>query len=185
MQDKIHPVIDSLKLSDNAKKYFSHLEFYEIIEDTVIINLPEKNNINEALENQWSFAVEENFDLFTKTRFESIFLAVIQARSGYIKAKYPNVQMKFYTWYESISGNFYFSLISKKEQRLPFGCAIHMYDSLDNVIQEFIDDPYKGKIPLSECTLIKSEGLSIQKEQEEVEEELVLNVWLTVIPKLL
>jgi hypothetical protein len=180
MQNNIHHTIDILDISTKAKKYFNSLEFYEIIEDSIVVNLYNDKKINEAKENLWSFAVDYESGLFTKQDLKKFIKGLVSIRAKYLKENYPKHQMLFYTWYESISGNFYFSLISNSQQ-LPFSSNISKLESLDFLIEEYIRDPYKGKIPLSECTLIESnDNMLIEKFSEP--EKTTLNVWSTIIP---
>jgi len=58
--------------------------------------------------------------------------------------------MVFYTWYDPMSGNFYFSIIPKNwskllpDQELPFGCTVNKVNKLECIISNFVNDPYKS-----------------------------------------
>jgi hypothetical protein len=65
MTKNIHPSIRKLNISEKAKVYFNKLEFYEIIEDPIVLSTKD-NRINEYSENRWSFRVDYNFKLCTK-----------------------------------------------------------------------------------------------------------------------
>lgn len=66
----------------------------------------------------------------------------------------------FYTWYDSMTGNFYFSLISSdwkglaKDKQLPFSCNVNLVTSLYHILNEGMHDPYKGLIPLEEIKIL-------------------------------
>ena len=84
-----------------------------------------------------------------------------------------------------MSGNFYFSLIpinwSKlpKGKELPFGCIINKVKSLDDIIEEFVNDPYKGVIPIS--SLIYVDPSEEEDEEENIENTHVQNIWSIIL----
>ena len=92
--------------------------------------------------------------------------------------------MVFYTWYDDMSGCFNFSLIpanwSKlpKEKELPFGCITNKYKCLDEVVEEYVNDPYKGRIPESEFTEV---DILEELDDSDIPNEHVVNVWLTIL----
>jgi len=92
--------------------------------------------------------------------------------------------MIFYTWYDDMSGNFYFSLIPinwtklPEGKELPFGCIINKVEFLDDIIEEFVNDPYKGVIPIS--SLVDVDPLE-KDDEEYVENTHVRNIWSIIL----
>lgn len=179
MINEIHPTIEKLKISKKAKVYFTKLEFFEILEDPIILSTFEKK-IDESLKNLWSFKVDRKLKNFTKDDLKIFYEAIIEHRAEFLRKNYPEFKMIIYTWYDDMSGNFYFSLIPTSWERLPFGCKIKKVKYLDDIIQEFIDDPYKGVIPMAE--LIDLDPLTEEEDDEEFYNNYILNVWSIIIP---
>ncbi len=178
-QNNVHPLIDKLKVSNKIKTYFDKLEFHKIIQDSIFISILDNQN-EEALNNYWSFTLEKDFIKREVDSINKFYNAIIDSRLSFINEHYPKTTMVFYTWYESISGNFNFSLVRNLWQDLPFQCSINQVKSLDDIIQEFINDTYSGMIPISaiEC----SEREEIYYEEDE-QNEYFINVWSTILPR--
>ena len=83
-----------------------------------------------------------------------------------------------------MSGNFYFSLIPinwtklPEGKELPFGCIINKVEFLDDIIEEFVNDPYKGVIPIS--SLVDVDPLE-KDDEENVENTHVRNIWSIIL----
>ncbi|MCZ6886496.1 MAG: hypothetical protein O7C59_04780 [Rickettsia endosymbiont of Ixodes persulcatus] len=81
-------------------------------------------------------------------------------RKNFLEKNYINKKMIFYTWYDPMSGNFYFSIVPKdwkklpQDKEVPLGCIVYRAETIDDIILEFINDKYKGRIPLDELTLV-------------------------------
>lgn len=178
MTKNIHPIIKKLNISNKAKAYFNKLEFYEIIEDPIILSTHD-NQRNEATENRWSFKVDRNLKYYKKEELKTFYKAIISSRAQYLVTNHPSVNMIFYTWYDDMSGNFYFSLISAIKS-LPFGCTVNKVDFLDDIIQEFIDGPYKGVIPMNELIDVTN---VVEEDEEDDIKKYILNVWSVILPE--
>lgn len=176
---KIHPLIDLIDVSDEVKLYFTKLEFYEIIEDKIEFSTPSQE-IDECRKNQWSFGVDlehcnaEDIALFYKS--------VISGRRKYLSDNNIHTKMIFYTWYDPMSGNFYFSLIPENwsklpsGQELPFGCTVNKVNDLEDIISNFINDPYKGIIPMDELVEVSEDD-----DEEDDPKKYILDVWSIIL----
>lgn len=180
LRKNLHPLIEELVIPQKVKNYFNKLELYDIIEDPIVFS-SDSEDIDECRANCWSFKLELKY--CSPGDIKVFYQAVMKARKQYLLNNNINIQMIFYTWYEDISGNFYFSLIPtnwpklRPGKELPFGCTIKKVDSLDIIIEEFINDPYKGKIPLNELK-------DVDPNEEDEEEDLsnyTLNVWSIIL----
>lgn len=173
MTSNIHPSIRKLNISEKAKMYFSELEFYEIIEDLIIFSTKD-NRINEYSKNRWGFRVDYNFKLCTKKELKTFYEAVIAARAKDLTTNHPGIRMIFYTRYDDMSGNLYFSLTQNQWKNY----NINEVTSIDNIIQDFIDDPDRGVIPMVKLEVI---DLNDQDEDDDIK-KYVLNVWSVILP---
>lgn len=181
MKKHIHPLIQVMNISDKTKAYFDKLEFCDIIEDPIIMEC-EANDIDEAQANCWRFSVR--LDCCSKEDIRAFYQVVMAARKQYLLDNNIEQKMVFYTWYDEMSGNFYFSLIPVNwaqlpdGKELPFGATINKYNSLDEVIAQFVNDRYKGVLPLDEFTEIDPATIS---DDEDDDEDFVVNVWSTIL----
>jgi hypothetical protein len=177
----IHPLIQELNLSNKTKAYFNKLEFYEIIEDDIILS-DEFNDLDEALKNRWSFGVDLRY--CTADDLKVFYEAIINSRRKFLKEKNIAQQMIFYTWYDGMSGNFYFSIIPQDWNKLPpgkelpFGGIINKVESVDDIIEEFVNDKYKGVIPMDEFETVDSFE---ELDYEDYTSNFTLNVWSTTL----
>ncbi|MCC8372171.1 MAG: hypothetical protein LN568_05530 [Rickettsia endosymbiont of Pseudomimeciton antennatum] len=172
MIQNIHPSIKKLNISEKAKVYFNKLEFYEIIEDPVVLSTKD-NRINEYSENRWSFRVDYNFKLCTKKDLKAFYEAVIAARAKDLTTNHPGVKMIFCAWYDDMSGNLYFSLTQNQWENY----NINKVTSIDNIIQDFIDGPDRGVIPMVRLETVDPND---QYEDDDMG-NYVLNVWSVIL----
>ena len=179
----IHPLIQKLQISDRAKRHFHELELYEIIEDKVFLSNKD-HEVDEAMENYWRFQVD--FKYCSDKEILAFYQSVIQARSQYLIKNTIKEKMIFYAWYDAQSGNLCFSIIPQNwkklhlDQTLPFGCTINQVDSLNKIIEKFVQDEYKGTIPLNDL-----EDIDLSQEdafQEDDPKNYILDVFSMILP---
>jgi len=174
----IHPAIQVLNLSDKVKAYFNKLEFYEILEDKIAIS-DEFNDLNEAKENRWSFRVDLKY--CNSDDLKVFYQAIIDSRRKFLRENNITQGIVFYTWYNAMSGGFYFSIIPKNFKNLlpgeevPFDCIVNRVNSTDDLIEEFVNDKYKGSIPLDELIPVDP-----SEDDEDNDEEFIRNFVLNV-----
>jgi hypothetical protein len=179
MKQKIHPLIENINISEKVKRYFNCLEFYEIIEDAIVLSTI-SHEVDECEENRWSFGVDLKY-CNTKDLL-AFYQSVMDARRQYLILENIKTKMIFYTWYDPMSGYFYFSIIPANwskllpGQELPFGCTVNKVDKLENIISNFINDPYKGIIPMDQLKEI-SLSEALKSEDEEDPKQYILDVW--------
>ncbi len=181
MNQDIHPLIQDLNLSEGAKVYFHEQKFHEMIQSPVAVSTA-NDPVNEATENWWGFSMPNDFEHFLQDNLKVFYGAVIDARSKFLKQHHPGLKMIFYTWYDAMAGNFNFSLVNVKEEKLPFGCNIKMASSLGEIWQEFIEDPHKGLIPWEELKISEPSEETQENPSEENKENFILNVWSVILP---
>lgn len=173
----IHPLINELNVSGRTKSYFNQLELYDILEDPMICT--DEDGVDECIENRWSFGVE--LDYCNKEEIYEFFQSVIKSRQKFLQDNKIKIPMVFYTWYDEMSGNFYFSTIPenwsklRKGKDLPFGCDINKVKTLNDIIDNFIHDEYKGVIPFDEFEIVDSS----EDDEDDSEPEYTLDVWST------
>ncbi len=176
----IHESINNINISKKVKLYFNRLAFYEIIEDVVLLSTA-SNEINECIENQWSFGLELKY--CNPNDILAFYHAILNSRKKYLMNNNISMQMIFYTWYNPMSGRFYFSMIPKNwpkllpGQELPFGCTVNKVDQLEEIISNFVHDPYKGRIPID---ALEEDSLDDCVKEEDPKRYL-LDVWSTIL----
>lgn len=70
--------------------------------------------------------------------------------SSFLKENFPQKNMMFYVWFDNLSGVLNASCVSDIYKILPFEVKIRETDDLDKIIQDYLNDEYKGIIPLEE-----------------------------------
>ncbi len=179
MNDKvdIHPLIDNLNIEVETKKYFTQLELNELIDDKIELS-SDSLDIDEASQNWWKFKVD--LDHCNVNDIKILFAAILESRKSYIKNHLTDVNLIFYAWYDYQSGDFNFSIIPKNwsklevDQELPFGCSINKVEEVDLIIAKFVDDPYKGVIPMEDLEDVDPEDT----EELQGEDDYTLDVWV-------
>ena len=165
----IHPLIDELAISKKAKNYFNKLEFYEIIEDPIVIN-----SKNTKVCNQWSFDLGNNSTKFTKQDIKIFIEAVIIARTNFLVTNSPNVKMVFYFWYDDMNGNFYFNLVPLNDE---YSANENTVNSIDEIIDDyFAKDACRGIIKFANLIEIDP------NDAEKYEPIYKSNLWSVIIP---
>ena len=181
----LHPLIMAMDIPLKVKHYFNELELYDIIGDELIIG---KNNeeIDESRINCWSFSLDPN--QCHKDDISQLYEAIITSRVQDLKKLGTDQKAIFYTWYDSLSGSFYLSLMSfdggrPPEKQLPFGCKINLVASLDYIIEDFLNDSYHGVIPITELEIIEKSRANYPTDLDEVKEEKYsVDVWTIILP---
>lgn len=173
--ETIHPIIYGLDISDSSKVFFNNLKLYDIINDYKVVI--DKDVSIEANKNWWRFSMAD-IPPSLKNDIKTFYHSVMKSRAEYLAKHHMGKKMIFYAWYDGQSGNFNFSLISDDNTSLPFGCIVNKVEKLEDIIQDFVDDKYKGCIPIDEC--VKLNPNDINEDDEEV--KITLNVYSIILP---
>jgi hypothetical protein len=176
MSNPISKTIKPLNIfCGKEQRYLPYKEFYKIMQDHVYINKI-NDQFDETRKNYWTFELDNDPLQCKKENIKNFYTEIISARSNFIKTNYPNLKMVFYTWYEQ--WQFRLSLTQIHWGKLPFECDVKKVESLDDVIQDFIDDPYKfGIIPFENLTEVTDND-----NDEEFLKNRSINVWSIVSP---
>lgn len=153
MKNKFY--FDNNRISKNAKDYFSSIGLEEFLQEGFIFN-NSKNIIENANENFRSFSVDIN--KCTKEEIRELLCEIVYHKKKLLDSNgHKDVKSTFvYVWYDDMSGCFYFSAIPEENEKisenevvLPFSGNIKK-TSLEDVVDDFIKDNYKGCIPVDE-----------------------------------
>jgi len=122
-------------------EYFEFIN--ELLDDKIYITDKLDEFLEETGMNQCTLKIDsktarniENFEL-------SEFLNdVIKNRKGQLEKSNKDVDLLFYSWFDDLSGYLHFDLINSKHESLPFQSKIILADSIDQIVEKFLDPDY-------------------------------------------
>ncbi len=138
-------------------------ELDEIIEDKLFIGDSMDDLDNEISQNTWSISMSQELaNEFTTEDLKSFFNHVQNNRKEQI-LKYSDHNMIFYVWFDWLSGQLRFNLISDFHKKLPFGGKYKIIENIELILNEFLQFPYHDGLPIIE--------IEEEAEEDEVEED--------------
>ena len=115
----------------------------DIIEDEIFIGSTIKDVNIEISQNHWSFSMSQELaNDFTVEELKDFFIMVIDNRTNQIANSKSNHGMFFYVWFDWQSSRLRLNLISDFHRRLPFGREYNVLNSLEPIIEEYLNYPY-------------------------------------------
>ena len=176
-KNEIHPIIQALGVSNEAKTHFNEIKLYEIMENNIIFETAD-DPWYQARANWCEFSVALKY--CTKKDLQILYQSIIDTKSKQIQNTGQDQKMLFYAWYDpmgALGGTLNFSLISPGQwETLPFRSIANLVNSMDDILEEFIQCPYKGTIRIDELVDVDP------AEEDDDEPECIVNVWSTILP---
>lgn len=130
-------------------------EFFENINEIITdkIYLAEKlDELNKEIElNHWSIGIDSETAKTIKSKDLGNFLRkVIKNRISQLDKSDKDMDLIFYSWFDEQAGNLNFNFINSRHENLPFSTELEFVDSLDTIINDFLNSRYLDGIPLDE-----------------------------------
>jgi hypothetical protein len=151
---------------NTKKEYLKILEEY-IAEQIFITD--NSNDIDKEIDkNYWLITgTNEQISSLTSTEWLDYFNRLIVNRQCQLNNSKVKTDLVFYCYHDELAGQLRFNIISATHTKLPFGCK-YIEDTLENVLNAFINDKYNGSIPWGELKPIsKDETEMLEKEKNE------------------
>ena len=137
---------------------------------------------NESGENMWSFSLTpEQAAALVPEQVETFVRDVLAARSQKLAAT-ARGPMLFYCWHDEMAAQLRFSLVSKGDGGLPFGCEVERVESLSEIVRPFLSSRYHGGIPWSEFRDISDLSESELEQLDQQDQKYTLKVWAQECP---
>jgi hypothetical protein len=127
-------------------------DFKTVIESPVLltgqISLEEK----EIYENMWAISFTERFATkVTKQELLTFIDSLLRARGKQASALgYPAT---FYMWHDAQAAQLRFNILSGHRTRLPFGSVVELQNSIDSILEEFLNT-CTGLIPWTQLEIL-------------------------------
>jgi hypothetical protein len=143
----------------NVIKIKSAFELQEIITSPIMITGDPRRDCEETYHNMWGIMLHDRSVVKNVSLQElyNFMKAVIKNRELQIQISAVISPIIFYLWVNDNIGRLCFNILSCREDELPFGCTVHIVNSLEQILQQFLDTPYHGgSIPMEdiiECEL--------------------------------
>jgi hypothetical protein len=154
----------------NKEQYFKNLE--DIITDPIYVGTSIEELNDEINNNSWRITLEQSLSSeITVNDFVEFFSDVIQNRKHQLSNANETHGMIFYLWFDRMASQIRFNLISDFHDNLPFQCEIDVLESIETIIQDFLEYPFLNGLPI--------DGNSDESEQKPYK----LEVYKTVLSK--
>lgn len=101
------------------------------------------NLLNEMETNHWCLNIDpKTAKNIEKQELKDFLKNVIENRKSQLEKSSMNIDLVFYIWFDQFSGNLHFNLINSKHEKLPFDSELNFVDSIDKIIEKFLDSTY-------------------------------------------
>ena len=157
------------------EEFFENLD--EIKSDRIYLtdNLEELNL--EIENNHWSIGIDSVTAKQVNTNdLEGFLKEMVQNRTRQLNESDKEIGLLFYAWFDEQSGNLNFNFINSGHKSLPFAAEIMFVDSIETILNDFLNSEYLDGIPMNEL-----EDVSGNSDDNE-EREFKLKVYKEKIP---
>jgi hypothetical protein len=176
----VHELIDNMDISSLSKEYFDALQMFQELSSSIFVG---KDMIEQCRANWEKIRIDEKNQYFNLQDFVEYIETFICMKAKYLKTFYPNHEATLYFWYGFQDGYFSLSIISSITKELPFGCTLVFVNQIEEIINEFTQDPCRGIIPKSELVELfpGDEGFD---EDDEDQKSHKLKIYAVSIPNI-
>lgn len=131
----------------NKDQYFEDLQ--DIINDLIYIGSSETDLQQETKNNMWRISISADLiNQITTDDFNEFINKVIQNRKAQIENSKSNLGMYFYLWFDIMTSQLRFNLISEINKKLPFSCEIQILNDPKEIIDDFLESPFHNGRPI-------------------------------------
>lgn len=127
-------------------EFFKNIK--EIVTDKIYLteNIDELNK--EIENNHWSIGIDSDTVKNVKNEDLKVFLSkVIKNRIVQLDNSDKSMDLIFYSWFDEQAGNLNLNFINAVHENLPFKAELEFVDSIDAIINDFLDSGYLDGIP--------------------------------------
>jgi hypothetical protein len=136
------------------EEFFENIN--EIVSDKIYLtdNLDELNK--EIENNHWSIAIDS--ETVKNDDLRDFFKKMVKNRIGQLDKSELNIDLIFYSWFDEQARNLNLNFINLRHENLPFRAELEFVDSIDIIINNFLNSRYLDGIPLEELEDISSDS---------------------------
>ena len=144
-------------------------DFQLIINSPIFIDKQFALRQEEINTNMWALSIAPlELKKMSLLIMEQFVQDLILRRKQQVKDAHINHSVLFYMWFDKMASQLRFNIISDHNKKLPFGCNLHIVDSVELILEEFLNAE----------RYISWNELSVCEEDEEDEEEYILDVFV-------
>jgi dynactin complex subunit len=130
-------------------------EFFKNLKEIVTDNIYLTENIDELNKeienNHWSIGIDSYTAKNVKNEDLKVFLRkVVKNRIAQLDNSDKNMDLIFYSWFDEQAGNLNLNFINAVHEKLPFKAELEFVDSIDAIINDFLNSGYLDGIPCNE-----------------------------------
>lgn len=160
------------------EEFFENIN--EIISDKIYLT-DSLDKLNEEIEtNKWSIGIDfKTAKVIGNEDLKKFLGKVIQNRIEQINKSKLNINLIFYLWFDTQAGNLNLNFINTKHEKLPFGAELEFTDSMDTIINDFLNSRYLEGIPFDELENVSDDAIAKEKNDYKLkvyQEEIVKTV---------
>ena len=128
------------------EEFLKYIE--DIIDDKIFIGSSADDLEQEIRNNMWCISISQDTSQQLSIKDLNNFLnKVIENRKQQIRQQETIWGMRFYLWFDSQAGQLRFNLISLCHNELPFKSKLRFVESLNEIIEDFLNYKYHDGIP--------------------------------------
>ena len=111
----------------------------KILEEPLYLTADPSLIDDETHHNMWLLNFSDNLIDELEVKDLEVFLSqLLKKRAAQLMHLYPNQSATFYCWFDKQASQLRFTIISGSNALLPFGCKLHLLDSPETILKDFI-----------------------------------------------
>ena len=139
------------------------IEFLESINEIISDRLYLTDNLDELKKeienNHWSIGIDfDTLKNIKKDDLRNFLKKTVNNRITQLDKSELNIDLIFYSWFDEKTGNLNLNFINSRHENLPFTAELEFVDSIDTIINSFLNSKYLDGIPWNELEDISSDS---------------------------
>lgn len=157
------------------------LEF--IVNDDIYLCGSSSGVKEEIYNNFWQISFDENLSLkLSKNDLHYFLSLLLKKRKEQIAIISNTLVVTFYMWVDEQSNQLCFNLLSGQDITLPFGCTVHVVNSVDIIFNKFIHVLRNPALSWNNIEIIEQGDSRWDSDEEDIDpKKYVLEVYVTIL----
>jgi len=154
-------------------------DFQRILESPIFIGCDKMSLDKETSTNMWAISIAprmlKNISIDYLLEFIRILLANKVKQLSLSKISCPVI---FYMWFDEMTAQLRFNIISNLDHKLPFGCHLNITDSTHLILKNFLQSQYNPEIPWTDLEEITNDPANDDDFDDTRKNNFVLDVFV-------
>ena len=159
------------------------VDLKKILMSRIYLEQETAQSVQDILRNSWGMRFSNKLAKKVEITDLSLFMSnLIQYRTEQLCKMNLGINATLYVWFDVSFAQICFNVLSGEDIELPFGCTVNIVDSLDIILQHYLDAAHEySRGNYYKMSLIERENINWNDDDDGDPKKFILDVWVTTL----